>query len=96
MPVTVQEEPMTRDAAMTQLIDGLTAKAINEPSEHSAYLEHAEDKIADNEPVNGGDVLAAFVAGLNVGSVAVAKRWVERHPASALNYWAEGSTPPDF
>ena len=84
MPST---ETMTKAAATKTLTEELTAKAISDHREKRGPTPW-EDRLADKDNLADPDVLAAYLTGLHDGSTAVAHRWIESDPASAIRYWA--------
>lgn len=85
--VVATAKPMTKEAATKELIDWVCGKAINEADVPTATIDRIEKKVKTNDP--SGDLeFLAYVAGLSAGSTAVARRWVERNPASAVVYIA--------
>lgn len=78
---------ITKKAATKELVERVCGKAINEADVSTAPLEKIEKKIKASDP-SGDPEFIAYLAGLHAGSTAVARRWIERHPASALVYAA--------
>ena len=77
----------TDKAPIGEFIDDLTAKALTDPREKRESTPW-ERQLETEKPVTADDVLAAYLTGVHDGSTAVAHRWVDHDPASAIRYWA--------
>ncbi len=98
-----RKAPVEYDAALTaeakelvdELIESVTATAINQDPDAGPAMGRFEDRMTGNAPVTRQDVLAAFIAGIHAGSVAVARQWVKKSPESMLSYYALAGQSPD-
>jgi hypothetical protein len=88
-------EKLTKEAATEELVNGVCGKAVNEPGIDSAILDRIMKK-GEQGDASGDPEFLAWLNGLHVGSTSVARRWVERHPASALTYWAGAETVKQY
>jgi hypothetical protein len=83
--------PKTKEDAH-KLIDGITAKALNEDQDAADAIGLLEEKIKEAAGGGRADLLAVFISGVHAGSVAVARKWVNAEPASAIGYWTGHGT----
>lgn len=78
-----------------EMIDSVTATALNQDPDAGPAMGRFEDRMTGKAPVSRQDVLAAFIAGMHAGSVAVARQWVKKSPETMWAYYALGGKSLD-
>lgn len=98
-----RKEPVNYDATLNseakklvdEMIDSVTAIALHQDPNAGPAMGHFEDRMTGKAPVSHQDVLAAFIAGMRTGSVAVARQWVKKSPETMWAYYALGGKSLD-
>lgn len=98
-----RKEPVPYDAKfdaeakklVDEMIDSVTAISLNQDLDAGPAIRRFEDRMIGKVPVTRQDVLAAFIAGLRAGSVAVARQWVKKSPETMWAYYALGGKSAD-
>ncbi|MDQ2913622.1 MAG: hypothetical protein M3T56_10235 [Chloroflexota bacterium] len=96
-PAIPYGEGMTPGARelVDEMIEDATAIALDLDKDAADALARFADRIAGRDSNERAALLAAFVAGARAGTVAVARQWVKKSPATLMAFWALRGRSPD-